>query len=230
MPPAENGACPPAWRSVSVKRMKSSYGACLRVLKAALCFQLLWLHFPAAVARPASVILLRHAEKPAGESDVHLSERGQLRARALPGLFATNAVLLSYGRPAALFAPSFTKKGHAVRPYETLRPLAEHLNLPIQMPYRTQDYADLARQILEDPTLNDKTVVICWVHDDLPDLAKAFGVKPKPPHWRETIYDRIWVITFRGDQANLVILPEHLLPGDGWIGGPHCVDTVSSKD
>jgi hypothetical protein len=35
------------------------------------------------LAAPARVILLRHAEKPPDKSTVHLSERGESRARAL---------------------------------------------------------------------------------------------------------------------------------------------------
>jgi hypothetical protein len=48
----------------------------------------------------------------------------------------------------------------------------------------------LAKHILSDPNLAGKTVVICWVHDYLPALAKAFGVKPEPARWKGTAIPR----------------------------------------
>ncbi len=167
-----------------------------------------------AAALPARVILLRHAEKPPGESDVHLSERGEARARALVGFFATGPVGATNALPAALFAPKFTGRGRGIRPYETLGPLAQHLHLPVQMPYGPAGYAELARQILGDPLLDGKTAIVCWVHDYLPELAKAFGVAPKPERWKGSVYDRVWVITYRKHRATLVSLPQKLLPGD----------------
>src|SRR5437763_12381966 len=95
-------------------------------------------------ARPARVILIRHAEKPPDESNVHLSERGQARARSLAILFATERVLGTNGPPAALFAPKITKRGHTLRPYETLEPVAKRLKLSIQTPYGSDDYAAFA--------------------------------------------------------------------------------------
>ena len=65
------------------------------------------------LARPARVILLRHAEKPPGESNVHLSERGESRARALVAFLATETVLGTNGPSAGLFAPQVTRRGHS---------------------------------------------------------------------------------------------------------------------
>ncbi len=164
-----------------------------------------------AMGRPARIILLRHGEKPPLETSVHLSERGQARARALVE-FLSNATLLgTNGPPAALFAPEFTRRGHGIRPYETLLPLAQSLRLPVQTPYRSTAYAALAKRILKDPALDGKTVVVCWVHDYLPDFAKALGVKPNPPPWKGSVYDRVWVITYDRHRARLTDLPQKLL-------------------
>jgi hypothetical protein len=167
-----------------------------------------------AFARPARVILLRHAEKPLDESDIHLSERGESRARALVVLLATERVLGTNGPPAALFAPKVTRRGHSRRPYETLEPLAEHLRLSIQTPYGPSDCAALAKHVLSDPDLDGKTVIVCWIHDYLPALAKALGVKPEPVRWKGSVYDRVWVITYEDHRVVLVNLPQNLLPGD----------------
>src|ERR1035441_4090635 len=165
-------------------------------------------------ARPARVILLRHAEKPPDESTIHLSERGQSRARALVTFFEVRSVLGSNGPPAALFAPKFTRQGHSRRPYETLEPLADHLKLSVQMPYGPSDYAALAKRVLSDPALDGKTVIVCWIHDYLPALAKAFGVKPEPARWKGSVYDRVWIITYEDHHAILADLPQKLLPDD----------------
>jgi hypothetical protein len=181
------------------------------------CYALILLSFLIActgLARPARVILLRHAEKPADESDVHLSERGMTRARALPAFLATEAVLGTNGQPAALFAPKVTRRGHASRPYETLEPLADRLKLSVQTPYGPSDYAALARHILSDPNLDGKTVIVCWIHDYLPALARALGVKPKPARWKGNVYDHVWIATYKDRDAVLADLPQSLLPGD----------------
>jgi len=166
------------------------------------------------LARPARVILLRQAEKPPDESTVHLSERGESRARALIVLLEGKSVLGTNGPPAALFAPKVTRRGHSLRPYETLEPLAEHLKLSVQMPSGRSDYAALAKHVLSDPALDGKTVIVCWIHDYLPALAKAFGVKPEPARWKSSVYDRVWVITNEDHHVVLADLPQNLLPGD----------------
>jgi hypothetical protein len=166
------------------------------------------------LARPARVILLRHAEKPPDESDVYLSERGKARARALAAFLTTEPVLGTNGQPAALFAPKATRGGHTFRPGQTLEPLGERLRLSVRRPYGPSDCAALAKRVLSDPSLDGKTVVVCWIHDSLPALAKALGVKPKPARWKASVYDRLWIVTYKGHNAVLSDLPQHLLPGD----------------
>ena len=167
--------------------------------------------------RPGQIILLRHAEKPPGRYAVHLDERGEARAQALVSFITTNRVLTANGLPAALFAPRFTARGHAQRPYETLQPLAEHLHLPIQTPFGSKEVAALARLLLHDPALDGKTVVICWVHEQLPALAKCLGVKPEPEPWPAELYSRAWLITYHKHRAELAILEQGLLPGDSGL-------------
>ena len=166
------------------------------------------------LAAPARVILLRHAEKPPDESSVHLSERGQSRARTLIALLEVRSVMGTNGPPAALFAPKFTRQGHSRRPYETLEPMAEHLKLSVQTTYGPSDYAALAKRVFSDPALDGKTVIVCWIHDYLPALAKALGVRPEPARWKSSVYDRVWVITYEDHHAVLADLPQKLLPGD----------------
>jgi hypothetical protein len=167
-----------------------------------------------AEARPAQIILLRHAEKPDNAANPHLSEPGRKRAEALAGFFTKTPALTNYGQPAALFATRATNRGHSGRPRETLEPLARQLKQNIQTPYFAEDYASLARHLLQSSKYDGQTVVVCWVHDSLPELAAALGVKSPPSHWKGTVYDRVWIITWRGNKAILKELPQRLLPGD----------------
>jgi hypothetical protein len=174
-------------------------------------FVLTWV--AGAWASPARVILLRHAEKPADDSEEHLSARGFQRAEALAFCLTTNVSLLSTSRPVALFAARPTRHG-VRRPYETLQPLAKRLNLPIQTPYSREDHSQLVRSIMQNPQYDQKTVIICWVHEYLPELAQDFGIKPKHLQWKGSVYDRFWVITFEADRPKLSKVPQLLLPGD----------------
>ena len=165
------------------------------------------------VARPAEIILLRHAEKPADDHNPGLSPRGLERARSLPSLLTNSPAFSSHGRPAAVFAPRSTPHGHGRRAEETITPLARELHLRVRTPFAAADHARLAKEVLSNPAFDGKTVVICWEHDDLPQLAHELGV-PKPPNWSGGTFDRLWVVTSDGEKARLRDLPQHLLPGD----------------
>lgn len=183
-------------------------------VKAALRVVLLSFAVPVLWARPAQVLLLRHAEKPAERSNLHLSQRGRERAQALASFLTTNELFLQHGAPAALFAVKVTPRGHGQRPTETLAPLAARLQLPIQTPFASDDHSALAAEILRNPAYEGKTVIICWVHEFLPELARDFGGKPKPKKWDGDRYDRIWLLTLDERRTSLKSLPQRLLPGD----------------
>jgi hypothetical protein len=172
---------------------------------------LTWLG-PRALALPAEVILLRHGEKPPDPDDVHLSPVGEERARMLARYIATTPALTNSGVPSVLFATGWTRRSHSRRPFETLEPLAKQLHQPIRRPFLVEDYARLARQILTSPECDGKVVVVCWVHEFLPDLARALGVTPKPPPWKGHIYDRVWKITWVDHRAQLRELRQPPLP------------------
>jgi hypothetical protein len=149
-------------------------------------------------ARPALVILLRHAEKAEDQSNPHLSAQGYERANALVGFFATNAVIVTNPPVAALFAARPAKASGSVRCQETLSPLMQHLKLPVSEAYRAEDFKPLARHLLESPNYSGKTVVVCWPRTELIGLAKALGAVPKPKTWKSEVYDRVWLLRFGG--------------------------------
>ena len=167
----------------------------------------------AVSARPAEIILLRHAEKTADDHNPNLSLRGLERAQALPSLLTNSPAFSNYGPPVACLAPRPTPHGHGRRAEDTIAPLAGQLHLPVSALHAANDHARLAKEVLSNPSFDDQTVVICWEHDDLPQLARELGVQ-QPLRWNGGTFDRLWVVTWDGDQARLRDLPQHLLPGD----------------
>ncbi len=163
---------------------------------------------------PAAVILMRHAEKPVGDTkSPDLTETGFARARALPTLFipVPGTGPAKFPKPDAIFASAPSK--HSNRPVETVTPLAQALHLRIQDDYADLETGPLARKVLSGAYAG-KVVVIAWHHGELPHLAEAFGVQDVPHHWDPDVFDRIWEIRWLDGKPVMLQLPERLLPGD----------------
>jgi broad specificity phosphatase PhoE len=90
-------------------------------------------HWP--VPRPAQIILIRHADKPADPEDPHLSRAGVKRAERLVPFIMTDPAMTRFGLPVAVFATQTTKHGDGQRTQETVAPLARALKLPVQTPF-----------------------------------------------------------------------------------------------
>lgn len=171
---------------------------------------------PAAPVRPKTILLIRHAEKPADDTDVHLSPEGKKRADALPDLFKkTDARPDPFPTPEVIFATRPTK--HSNRPVETVAPLAKVLKRDVNAAYADDDYPKLAEELSTKPTYAGKTVLVCWHHGNLPELAAALGATDVPQKWKDGAFDRVWVVTFddAGKARPLVKRHQALLPGDG---------------
>lgn len=175
---------------------------------------LLLLSVLSAAGQPAQIILLRHAEKPDDEAALHLSSRGQQRARALADFLGQPNALTSNAPIAALYATRVTTHAHSQRTGETLGPLAKKLGLAVQTPFEAELYPLLARDILRNRAYQGKTVVICWTHHDIDALAEELGVHPRPPKWKDKTFDRLWVIRPGSRDAPFQDLPQRLLKGD----------------
>ena len=156
-----------------------------------------------SVLPPAHIILIRHAEKPADSTNPHLSPAGRKRAERLVSFIATDPAIAGLGVPAAVFATQTTKHDDGQRTQETVAPLAKSLKLPVQTPYLGKDYAELAKLILSSAALAGKTVIICWNHEEIPQLAAALGVTPQPPKWKGSVFDVVYVISYRDGKATL---------------------------
>lgn len=173
------------------------------------CVVLLVSLLPAGVAaqpaapRPAQVILIRHAEKPADPDDPHLTPEGVTRAAQLVPFITTDAAMTRFGLPVAVFATQSRKHGGGQRTQETVAPLAKALKLPVQTPFPSKDYAALAQRILATRSFAGKTVLICWNHEEIPQLAAALGVTPEPPKWKGSVFDRVYIISYHDGKAVL---------------------------
>ncbi|MFO0966835.1 MAG: hypothetical protein U0793_14780 [Gemmataceae bacterium] len=162
-----------------------------------------------ALAMPGQVLIIRHAEK--GE-DEHLSARGRERAAALAVYFLERAEVLEKGRPVAVYAQKSTMKRPSKRPVETVAPVAAALMQKVIV-YSHSDYLKMVEEIKTKREYEGKTVLICWEHTAIEDVAKAFGVK-ETPRWRGKDFDRVWVLTFSGDGVTLRNLGQRLMFGD----------------
>ena len=159
---------------------------------------------PAAAQGPAQVILLRHAEKPRDPANPHLSRTGVKSAERLAGFITTDRVMKRFGPPVAIYATRTTKDDDGQRTQETVTPLARALKLPVQTPALGKNYDGVAREVLGNPAYAGKTVLICWNHEEIPQLAAALGVRPMPPRWKGSVFDVVYVITYHGRKATLV--------------------------
>jgi hypothetical protein len=167
-----------------------------------------------ALAQPAQILIIRHAEKPTGRSAAPLSLKGQERAMAFVPFLTQSPTLIFYGLPAGLFASRIAPGDLSRSTLETITPLSTFLRVLIDAHYAKWDYADLAQEVLTNLKYERRNVLICWDREYIPKLAAALGVFPPPPAWPQNVFDRVWIITYRNGQASLVNMPQRLLFGD----------------
>jgi hypothetical protein len=153
---------------------------------------------PVVMSRPSQIILVRHADKPLDSADPNLSPDGIARAKRLATFLSTDPSMIKYGSPVAIFATQTTKHDDGVRTQETMAPLSRALGVQVQTPYLGKQYAALAQMILSSSLYNGRSIVICWNHETLPELAAALGVVPMPRKWKGKDFNQVYVITYAG--------------------------------
>jgi hypothetical protein len=176
---------------------------------------------------PRQVLIIRHAEKPADDTDIHLSSLGAGRAAALPSLFLIPPTFATkhapFATPDFLFAT--TESNNSNRSVETITPLSKALgDMHIQQKHKDKKFQLVIDDIFGDPKYAKKIVLICWHHGLIPDLALAVAAKAKnadklkkeiPMHWQGSAFDRVWLFTFDdGGNATFADNPQKLLFGD----------------
>jgi hypothetical protein len=82
---------------------------------------------------------------------------------------------------------------------ETVKPLSAALGLDVQCHIEDKDFKSLVTEIFSKSEYHGKTVVICWHHGKLPEIAALLGA-PKgsyPSPWPQDCFNLI--LDFRYD-------------------------------
>jgi hypothetical protein len=166
--------------------------------------------------RNVTVLIVRHAEKPAHGSG--LSALGAQRAAAYARYFDPLQLDGARVRPQRLIATSDSHE--SVRPRLTLTPLAERLGLPIEQPWADAKVDQLVKSLRKQNQAS--VVLIAWHHGHIDKLIDAFGGDAGNLQGRKTwpadVYNWLVVLHFddrgRLDPSASRVVQEHLLPGD----------------
>jgi hypothetical protein len=163
------------------------------------------------------IMLIRHAEKPyddgreqnegvrmdGSKSNESLAVRGWQRAGAISLLFGSPEIAHSRGLsvPQVLYA-SDPEKADKVgsksrRPKQTLIPLAQRLDLIINVDWTKGQEVKLVREVLKQ----SGTVLISWQHELIPTIATAIpgGNIPQTRTWDDKRFDLVWVFDLLPD-------------------------------
>ena len=160
----------------------------------------------------ATILIIRHAEAPpkppvlkrkppAGTFNADLMPLGQARANAYAAYFddwfsvdGKSPVQIN-----RLFAADESPMSR--RPILTLEPLSHQLNLYIDHRFKDTDYAGLAKELQTNPEYAGDTILICWHHGHLIDLAEALGMPAKPPwkKWPGDVYGYLAQLVYDGN-------------------------------
>jgi hypothetical protein len=163
---------------------------------------------------PKQVLIIRHAEKLADEkASEHLSPEGTERAKALHQIFEKSRERPEpFAKPDFIFAAKDKPTSH--RPTETVAPLAARLKLTVDAKFNNDDFEKLAAEVFGNKKYAGKTILICWRHHAIPELAAAFKATDAPKEWKETAFDRVWQITYENGKAKFHDLPQRLMKDD----------------
>ena len=173
----------------------------------------------AALAEPARIIIMRHAEKLNAYALCDLgAQRGQALVSQFLGRGAAQSLFATAEKPDAILAITL----HTI---ETVTPVAQSWNLPVigysVMPKEEKTAKDLdinrrtqeaAHDVLTDPRYAGKTVVMIWEHKHIahPKLEKDFPgeqvtlrqllrldrVAGVPRDWPDSNYDFFWIVDY----------------------------------
>lgn len=146
-----------------------------------------------------TIVIMRHAEKPAGGLG-QITCQGLNRALALPKVLTSK-----YGKPNYIFAPDTHVKVNEdsthsysyVRPLATIEPTAIQLSMPVETPYGYTDYKAMTSLLLANQYHNS-VIFVAWEHLYAVMLAQyiltTLNANIVVPMWPDADYDSLYVI------------------------------------
>lgn len=159
----------------------------------------------------ATFVLIRHGEKhhwhdgcpPSDiqvenyQDDHKLSGKGRERALGLAGYFQRPIwTKLFQQRPLECLVAQDVDTtfgiGKSERPKATLLPMQEQLKLPLEL-FPKRNVREMVEHLLSERFIG-KSVVICWSHQGMSELASMLGVVDPPSKWPKKRYDVTWLI------------------------------------
>jgi hypothetical protein len=177
--------------------MEFDTGSAMRSLFVTIAMPLIiiLLQAPTILAMPKTVVVIRHAEKPSDESNIHLSEKGYARAAKLPQFF------LRFDSASAirLIAQGQKRADSSLRPIETVMPASQQFQQTILHQFVKGESRAMVDFVRANHAFDGKTVVISWGHDELGSISAMLGANQG--EWSSKIFDRAWVFRFDTDGA-----------------------------
>ena len=87
--------------------------------------------------------------------------------------------------------------------------------MKINTTFVRDDFQSMVDEIRHKPEYEGHTVLICWEHKVIPEIAHSFETDAAPKTWPDETYDRTWIIKFEaGKKPTFVDLPQRLMYGD----------------
>jgi len=171
----------------------------------------------------ASILLIRHGEKDAKSKygEIHLNQRGEIRAAALAVLFFPQRNDTSYALQAKMSLPQIdsvvaqasTERHPSRRKIETAEPISKAGSVPLDL-YDHENIDSLCSHLTEEIRLHRTTLVV-WDHSTISHIANDLLEIPRGTvRWPMDRYDVIWEIDLK--ERRLMQYCQHLLFGDLW--------------
>lgn len=192
------------------------------------------------------IMLIRHAEKPPSNPPPHgvnikgdhdkesLIVQGWQRAGGLVGYFdPSNGVFpnAQIATPRFIYASEVAKGSSSERPQETVTPLIQKLGASVTVNFNFKKGKKNEHEVAESAMACNGVVLICWEHQDIPNITKWFPIAKNPPNpvptsWPdgangEGRYDVVWVFNLQSPSTGYWFYPEPqlLLAGDAPYSG-----------
>ncbi len=138
---------------------------------------------------------------------------------ALAEFFQTDPRVLKHGVVSAIIAQQPNDHKKSIRCEETVKPLANALDLEIIKRFRYGEVRKLAQWLKTSNKWNGQSVLISAQHLDIVNLAQALGVQNiLQAVWPHETYDRVWILDFSldGSLTRFHDIEQRLLFGDSY--------------